>query len=330
MVAICLKGQCSEGALPEGTLPGDPVAGDCLQPKCLGNGAVISVANDTDVPADDGSPCTEEVCVGGEVAYGDAAPGTACGTNGVCNDQGQCVGCLVDADCPGVAGVCGWPVCTDGACGWTNLAEGTALPDDGTGDCRIPSCNGQGVEVWVTSTTDIPPDDLNPCTVEGCSPEGALLADPAPIGASCAYNGGALCDGAGNCVECVQNADCAAGVCTNHVCVPAPCADNTKNGDETDTDCGGSCPPCGAGKALCWQLGLSSWDVHWRCVRVKRGRKLNQRAPVSEGPNSLLPHQLNARTTQITIHGHQSTQVHRGRAVHQQRQGHIIGRLGRL
>lgn len=30
---------------------------------------------------------------------------------------------------------------------------------------------------------------------------------------------------------------------------PSTCGDNVKNGDETDVDCGGSCPPCGIGQA---------------------------------------------------------------------------------
>ena len=33
-----------------------------------------------------------------------------------------------------------------------------------------------------------------------------------------------------------------------HVC-SSPCSDNTKNGNETDKDCGGSCAPCVDGKA---------------------------------------------------------------------------------
>ena len=34
------------------------------------------------------------------------------------------------------------------------------------------------------------------------------------------------------------------------VCVAASCADDTKNGDETDIDCGGGCGPCVYG-AMC-------------------------------------------------------------------------------
>jgi hypothetical protein len=50
------------------------------------------------------------------------------------------------------------------------------------------------------------------------------------------------------------------GVCTAGFCQPAGCIDNIKNGDESDVDCGGSCPPCGIGQfcnknADCASLG---------------------------------------------------------------------------
>src|SRR5690606_13497497 len=47
------------------------------------------------------------------------------------------------------------------------------------------------------------------------------------------------------------NSDCASGVCdtTAGTCVAPACDDQVKNGDETDTDCGGSCPTqCAVGQ----------------------------------------------------------------------------------
>ena len=42
-----------------------------------------------------------------------------------------------------------------------------------------------------------------------------------------------------------------AGLCVSGACVPAGCGDGHKNGDETDTDCGGkTCPACADGRAL--------------------------------------------------------------------------------
>jgi len=43
--------------------------------------------------------------------------------------------------------------------------------------------------------------------------------------------------------KCATGDKCVAGKCTK----PASCTDKIKNGDETDVDCGGSCPPCSTG-----------------------------------------------------------------------------------
>jgi hypothetical protein len=63
-------------------------------------------------------------------------------------------------------------------------------------------------------------------------------------------SGGQKCDGAGQCVECMATADCAAGAaCVKSNCIWA-CVDAVKDGAETDVDCGGgACAPCANGKA---------------------------------------------------------------------------------
>ncbi|MBI4704351.1 MAG: hypothetical protein HY744_24875 [Deltaproteobacteria bacterium] len=50
--------------------------------------------------------------------------------------------------------------------------------------------------------------------------------------------------------ECAQDQECDKGeVCEQHRCIPATCANDAKDGDETDLDCGGpACLPCGNGK----------------------------------------------------------------------------------
>ncbi len=47
-----------------------------------------------------------------------------------------------------------------------------------------------------------------------------------------------VCDGKGACVACVENAQCNGGFCHDNVC--SKCDDGTKNGLETDVDCGGA------------------------------------------------------------------------------------------
>ena len=52
-------------------------------------------------------------------------------------------------------------------------------------------------------------------------------------------------DGGGG-VECVLNSECESGVCEGGECEAPTCDDRVQNGDETDVDCGGSCPGCPA------------------------------------------------------------------------------------
>lgn len=48
---------------------------------------------------------------------------------------------------------------------------------------------------------------------------------------------------------CKAVADCASGVCSAGKCKAATCSDGIMNGEESDTDCGGTCAGCSAGRA---------------------------------------------------------------------------------
>lgn len=66
---------------------------------------------------------------------------------------------------------------------------------------------------------------------------------------------GGVCDGSGACVECVDDDQCTISgeFCDldTGTCIGAQCDDDTQNGQETDTDCGGpACAPC-ANTAQC-------------------------------------------------------------------------------
>lgn len=45
-------------------------------------------------------------------------------------------------------------------------------------------------------------------------------------------------------VECLDDEGCSSHVCVNFKCVAPTCSDRVQNGDETDSDCGGSCKTC--------------------------------------------------------------------------------------
>jgi uncharacterized protein YkwD len=71
-----------------------------------------------------------------------------------------------------------------------------------------------------------------------CGFDNAAAATPCETG---------VCDGNGECVECLGNADCDPEICQAGLCVPATCDDGIMSGDESDIDCGGSCAPCDNG-----------------------------------------------------------------------------------
>ena len=209
----------------------------------------MSVADDTDLPVD-GNQCTQDVCTSGSPSNPDIASGTACSQNGgsLCDGAGACVECLAASDCPDPGNACVQRTCTSGACGTTPVASGTPITTQTTGDCQVIQCDGNGGTMSVADDTDLPVDG-NQCTQDVCT-SGTPSNPETSSGTACSQNGGTLCDGAGNCVECLTGSDCTSGVCSTNACQAPTCTDSVKNGNETDVDCGGgTCPPCASGLA---------------------------------------------------------------------------------
>jgi alpha-tubulin suppressor-like RCC1 family protein len=121
------------------------------------------------------------------------------------------------------------------------------------GNCLSLICEGaDAVTTTVADPTNLPPD--GPCTTGVCNQgtSGQLVPGDTAKAGACSANGGKVCGDpsgplAGTCVQCNTNTDCTTPslpVCTAGKCVAATCKDGMQDGDETDVDCGGSCPPC--------------------------------------------------------------------------------------
>jgi hypothetical protein len=71
---------------------------------------------------------------------------------------------------------------------------------------------------------------------------------------------------------CNLGLDCESGVCSDtspQTCLPPTCSDNTKNGDETDVDCGGKCATkCADGKICKVRTDCASVDPLTTCKAV--------------------------------------------------------------
>ncbi|MEZ4297584.1 MAG: hypothetical protein R3B70_21665 [Polyangiaceae bacterium] len=156
--------------------------------------------------------------------------------------------CCSPSDCPASDNECVQRTCDGGVCGTKPVKQGVPISLQEEGDCRLVVCDGNGGVASVADNTDLP-DDGKQCTIDKCQ-SGTPVNTSAPAGEACDEGIGKKCDGSGACAECLAPSDCASKVCTvEGACAPAECGDGVKNGDETDTDCGGVCgATCAPGK----------------------------------------------------------------------------------
>ena len=185
---------CRVGNIQAGAPVGLQLAGDCHVQQCDGFGSVTSIPDDTDLP-DDNNPCTVDVCTNGAISHTSVASGTSCGGSSICDGAGHCVQCVNNSDC-GTDTACQTHVCgADHICAVVNVAVGTQVGTQVTGDCSVTQCDGNGAVATVASSTDVV-DDGNPCTDDVCN--GQTPAHPAKAaGVSCGAS--SVCDGQGNC-----------------------------------------------------------------------------------------------------------------------------------
>ncbi len=178
-------------------------------------------------------------------AGGTAGTAGAGGTTANCNG-----GCCTALDCPTPQDACKIATCIASTCGEEPRQDGTAIDMQTPGDCKKAVCMG-GAVTNQNDDGDVL-DDNNACTTDTCS-GGNPTSAPTEAASPCDMGAAKLCDGNGNCVQCLFSADCPpeAPVCDTgtHTCIPATCGDGDKNGLETDVDCGGGqCPPCKDGQ----------------------------------------------------------------------------------
>jgi hypothetical protein len=96
--------------------------------------------------------------------------------------------------------------------------------DAGAASCSVPTLHCDGTACNTASDCPAP---TKTCFAAACN-SFCCATVSAAWGTAC--SGASYCDGNGHCVK-------------------KWCTDGTKNGDETDVDCGGSCPPCASGNA---------------------------------------------------------------------------------
>ena len=223
--------------------------------------------------ADDRNPCTRDGCARGGASFThEVLPdGTECalGENAGACQAGVCVLLCAGApstcrcgdpqtDCPARTACLSW-LCQDTHCQPSPRANLVLPPEEQVvGDCRKIACNAAGDALSVPDDEDRPAD-LDACTIGVCV-NGAPAPMPLVEGAPCAGGHAGVCDSTRSCVPCVSGTHqgcppdelCYTTDAGAPTCAPDSCFNATKDGDETDQDCGGKCKPCGLG-SICFK-----------------------------------------------------------------------------
>ncbi len=224
----CIDGsECSDG---------NPCTDDvCTKGKC------DNPANDKIVPTDP-NPCTKDECKNGVQSHTNEPAGKPCGTDLKCDAGGVCQ-CTANEQC-GAPTSCVKPTC-DLVKGCVMVLPTDPLPDPTPNDCKGVKCDGMGNEVAYNEDADKPVDDGVVCTDDLCT-AGVGSHPASAVGSACM--GSNVCKAAGMCVFCTGNFGCVGEeYCFNEASC-ASCKNASKDGDETDLNCGGThCPKCEIG-----------------------------------------------------------------------------------
>ena len=180
-----------------------------------------------------------------QIEPGQLDESSAASSSGVGGGGGLVSECEVASDCPSPPFPdCRAVACAARRCVLTDAAEGAPTTSQIAGDCQRIECDGHGLVRG--KDADDPRDDGRECTADTCA-QGVPVNTAKGAGTPCQQGGGAVCDGAGDCVGCLSDADCAGQICKSSSCVPMGCSNGVKDNGETDVDCGGPCDPCADG-----------------------------------------------------------------------------------
>jgi plastocyanin len=175
-----------------------------------------------------------------------AACGDDTGTGGTGGGPPPPEPCESAAECP--KGPCENATCEAGVCGTTPKEDGIEVEIQSSGDCKVEVCDGQGNTRFEIDDTDVRTFDLDECEAGACT-DGVAEVVASPLNTPCGDNEMGFCNANADCVECTMDSQCMSMICNvgEGSCAPATCGNMMVDGDETDEDCGGSCPSCGTG-----------------------------------------------------------------------------------
>jgi hypothetical protein len=217
-VAACSEGLCLPTPRPDG--PANVVPGNCSLETCTGG--EVSVTPDPADVQDDGEPCTRDECDGPNPVHIPSADGDRCAIGssvGACQGGVCIVACNQPSDC--TPGPCRTASCLANVC-YFQAHTGAPLEavDDPVGDCMTKVCDA-GTLVGVLDDADLPMEDGDLCTVEGCDmgvvqhlPVACTAPAVCELG-TCILAQGQACPGV---APCGAGLFCVDGFCCNSLC----------------------------------------------------------------------------------------------------------------
>ncbi len=240
---------------------GCKAGGDCASKVC--NGAVCVAGT-----------CQDKQMNGSETAVDcGGACATKCSTGAACKVSGDCTSSICSK-----AGVCVLNHCDDGDqsvgetgpdCGGVCktkclVGQGCKIADDcenglcavAKGVCAADAC-GDGIKNGTEAGVDCGAVPAGFCKVDADCPSGKCWLTAAGDKGMCMPMCGGVCEGKA-CIDdpifwtqggspCAPGLYC--GSSTSQMCSKSSCFTKKKDGDETDTDCGGSCTKCALAKS---------------------------------------------------------------------------------
>ena len=241
----CQAASCTDGMKNDGEsgidCGGTSACGLCADGKACASGSdCTSAVCDAKTHTCSAASCTDGMKNDGE-------SGIDCGGTSTCGLCADGKACKSGSDC--TSGVCTGNVCQAASC-----TDGMKNDGESGIDCGGTStCGKCGTDKACTSPSDCTSGvcTSNVCQAASCTDN---VKNDGETDIDC---GGSSCSACADSKACTSPSDCTSEVCdaTTHTCSAATCADSVKNGDETDADCGGSCPNKCSDSKSCTQAG---------------------------------------------------------------------------
>ncbi|MDI1483396.1 hypothetical protein [Polyangium sp. y55x31] len=185
----CLKWSCESGVCirafePAGTVVADTVVGDCKAEACDGAGKLDQIPYPDDA-ADDGDPCTDDICTEMGTDHAPAANGTPCETGCRACTDGICGDCSPGFVCENMACTPVGEQPVGSVCG-TNAECMTGFCVQGV--CCESACDGKCMGCINTSTGK--PNGVCAQALDGNNPGARCMGSDICVGGTCRCENG--------------------------------------------------------------------------------------------------------------------------------------------